>query len=130
MPWQLITALAIIGLEALYLAAQALGVGTVAAAYAGEDGAAAPLAVSGVTAVLAVLCVVVGACIAARYDKARRIAITINLVLVAFALLTVVILGLLGQFDVLTLLNGAFALFMIAMLSSEPAKAYTYRNAE
>lgn len=130
MPWQLITALALIGLDALYLAFQAVKLGAIAADLWAEPFGWLPLLLMSVVAVLATLCVVVGLCILARRNWARRLAVTVNFILVLFAVLALVFAGALGQFDVLALASGAFSLFMIFLLSAERSKAYTYRGGD
>lgn len=109
MPWQIIVSLVLIGLDVLSRAVTAV------------------LTFSIVSALFALIWIALGACIIARLEKARNLAMACNLVSIVAAILLTVALAPLGGIVVLTIANGAFSLGMIFLLGSDASKAYTYK---
>ena len=129
MPWQIVVALVVTGLGALALAFMAAGLAAVSGSV--------PRQVQGILLILTVLValgavvfVSLGVCIAARLNKARKLAIVLNLVFFLSAVGILVVLGVLGEFNPASLASGALSLFMVALLSNERSQAYTYKSGE
>lgn len=129
MPWQIVVALVVTGLDALALAFMAAGLAAVSGS--------APQQVRGILLILtalvalgAVAYVSLGVCIAARLNKARKLAIVLNFVFVLSAVGILVVLGAMGEFNPAALASGVLSLFMVALLSNERSQAYTYKSGE
>jgi hypothetical protein len=128
MPWQIVVALVVTGLDALVLAFMAAGLAAVAGWAPQFQGLL--LLLTAVVALIAVVFVSLGVCIAARLNKARKLAIVVNFVFVLAAVGILVVRGVMGEFDPAALASGAFSLFMVALLSNEHSQAYTYKSGE
>jgi hypothetical protein len=129
MPWQIVVALVFIGVNGLSFALQAASLGTALGAEAGRL-AGLMLTLTIVAALQAAVSFAVGACIAARLNWARRLAVLANFVFVLSAVGILAVLTSIGEFSVLVLASGALSLFMIALLSNERSQAYTYKGGD
>jgi hypothetical protein len=129
MPWQIAVALVFTGLNGLALAFMAAGLGSIAGSMP-ERFRLMPLLLMIPVALMAVVYLVLGVCIAARLKTARKLAIVVNFILLLFAVLAVTAFVAFGEFNLPALASGAFSLFMISLLGSEPSQAYTYRGGD
>ena len=109
MPWQLTVALVVIGLDVLLTAT------------------AAVLTFSPMAALGTLIWIALGACIIARLNKARTLAIGFNFLNILVAVLLTAVLASLGAVAALPAAYGAFSLGMIFLLGSDASKAYTYK---
>lgn len=127
MPWQIAVALVLIGLESLaFMAARIGGI-----AGSAPDGSGwMPLLLMIPAALATVVYIILGVCIAARLNRARKLAIVVNFIFVLAAVGVLVVMASIGEFSVLVLANGVFSLFMIALLSNERSQAYTHKGGD
>ncbi|PRY58390.1 hypothetical protein [Glycomyces artemisiae] len=110
MPWQVVVALVLIGLDVLSRAATTV------------------LTFSPVSALGALIWIALAVCIAARLDRARNLAMWFNLLSLLLAVLLTFAFASVPGIMVLTIANGVFALGLIYLLGSEASKRYTYRT--
>jgi hypothetical protein len=129
MPWQIVVALVLTGLDGLTLALNAAKLGTIAAS-APQQFRWMPFLLTILVALAAAVYLVLGACVAARLKTARKLAVVVNFILLLFALMALAVSGAIGELNVLALVSGAFSLFMISLLGSEQAQAYAYRGGD
>ncbi|MEU5152792.1 hypothetical protein [Glycomyces sp. NPDC021274] len=129
MPWHIVVALVVTGLDALALAFMAAGLAAVSAS-APRQFQGLLLMLTALVALVTVVYVSLGVCIAARLNKARKLAIVLNLVFFLAAVGILIVLAVIGEFYPAALASGALSLFMIALLSNERSQAYTYKSGE
>lgn len=130
-PWQVVTALVLLGLAAASYAIQsaALWIAHLLPATAQQHRLLLASAIA--TAFGAAVAVAVGVCIAARLDWARKVALAFNLLGIMQAVAVLGTVGAFGEIGVPVLAGGAQASILFALLfllSSAAAKTYTYKG--
>ncbi|GAB4002166.1 hypothetical protein GCM10029992_39640 [Glycomyces albus] len=126
MPWQIVVALVFIGLDVLAYALMAAGLGVVAGSAPERSGV--PIVLMTPVALIALAFIALGVCIAARLNKARKLAVIVNVIFLMFAVWSLISSIAFGGLDVPALFGGAFSLAMLYLLASDRAKAYTYKG--